>query len=200
MQIVKRQKNGALSIRLPHAEGLVLCTLPDRLRDLLASEPFTQRVVDRLFPRTYEDPAEEAEYRKLLGDDLRRRKLQALEVFERSLINWKLRPSGVELKLGVDEIDPWIGFVNDIRILLGIELDIEDNEWGRDFDPESCENEDLVLLHFLTWLEQEILDALGFANPSHVSSDGRGDDEFQGDASDAGGSPGGGGDEARARP
>jgi len=167
MTTVKRGKNGDLSIRLPHAEGFILGTLPRRLRDLLENEAFHRRVVDRLFPRTYENEAEETEYRKLVGDDLRRRKLSSMELFEKTFERLQIRNWGVELLLRAQEVDPWLGFVNDIRLFLGIELDIQDNDWGQHLDPDDESlGEEEALLHFLTWLQQEILDALGFSNPS----------------------------------
>jgi hypothetical protein len=172
MPTVKRRKNGSLSIRLPHAEGLVLCTLPRRLRDLLENESFHRRIVDRLFPRAYADDDEETEYRQLIGNDLRDRKLASMALFEKTLERLRMRSWGVELSVHAEEVDPWLGFVNDIRLFLGIELDIQDNDWGQELDPEDeTVGEEAVLLHFLTWLQQEILDALGFSNPTDVHPD-----------------------------
>ena len=72
MNPVIRQEDGSLLLSLPHAEGLVLCSMPQRIEALLSREGFNRRVVERLFPIAYEDSSREAEYRKLLGDDLRR--------------------------------------------------------------------------------------------------------------------------------
>jgi len=67
-----------LRVYLPHGEGLVLYTLPQRIEELLSREDFNRRVAERLFPVAYEDADKEAEYRKLLGDDLRKSKLESL--------------------------------------------------------------------------------------------------------------------------
>ena len=81
MEPVQRQDDGSLRVYLPHGEGLVLYTLPQRIEELLSREDFNRRVAERLFPVAYEDAGKEAEYRKLLGDDLRKSKLESLEVF-----------------------------------------------------------------------------------------------------------------------
>ena len=85
MNPVVRQEDGSLLLTLPHAEGLVLCSMPQRIEALLSREGFNRRVVERLFPIAYEDSSREAEYRKLLGDDLRRSKRESMETFKRTL-------------------------------------------------------------------------------------------------------------------
>ena len=166
MPTIRLRPDGSLSIRLPHPEGLILWTLPQRLRDLLDNDEFNKRVVDRLFPRAYREDDEEEEYRKLLGDDLKDRKLASMEIYERSLERAKFRSWGLELTVRAEEVEAWMGFVNDIRLFLGTELDIRDNDWGDELDLEEPQSDDIVLLHFLTWLQQEVLDSLGFSNPA----------------------------------
>ena len=90
MNPVFRQEDGSLLLSLPHAEGLVLCSMPQRIEALLSSEGFNRRVVERLFPIAYEDSSREAEYRKLLGDDLRRSKRESMETFKRTLENLEI--------------------------------------------------------------------------------------------------------------
>ncbi len=165
MPIIQRRKDGSLAVRLPHAEGIVLMTLPFRLKRLLEDEKFNKRVIDRLFPRTYEDEDEELEYRKLMGEDLLSRKKGAIEFFEKTFARRKTHPWGIEIDLKPEEVDPWISLLNDMRLYLGTELDITDNDWSADNDLQSCDEENVVLLHFLTYLQQAVLDSLGFEDP-----------------------------------
>ena len=59
-------------------------------------------------------------------------------------------------------MEQWLAFLNDLRLYLGIELDITENEWSASLDPEEPMEEELALLHLLTWLQQCILDAIGY--------------------------------------
>ena len=181
MEPVKQQDDGSLTLSLPHGEGLVLYTLPQRIEDLLSREDFNRRVAERLFPVAYEDADKEEEYRKLLGDDLRKSKLESLEVFRKSFEEWEILEEGVEVTIPAQSVDTWLGFLNDTRLYLGVELDITENDWSAGLDSEEEISEELALLHLLTWLQQCVLDALGFLQerymPEGEDGDGEGPEE-----------------------
>ena len=63
------------------------------------------------------------------------------------------------------EYEHWLGFVNDFRLMLGTKLGIDDDDWAADFDERDPRYGDLALLHFLTWLEDELVRAGGFDLP-----------------------------------
>ena len=168
MNPVERQDDDSLKIYLPHAEGLVLCSLPQRIEDLLSQGDFNQRVADRLFPVAYEDADKEAEYRKLLGDDLKKRKLESVKAFKETIENWEITQSGVEVTIEAELVETWLGFLNDMRLYLAIELDITENDWSAGLEPDEEMSEELALLHLLTWLQQCILDALGFVQERYI--------------------------------
>ena len=168
MNPVERQDDGSLKVSLPHAEGLVLCSLPQRIEDLLSQDDFNRRIADRLFPVAYEDADKQAEYRKLLGDDLKKRKLESVEVFKNTLESWDITQSGVEVTIPAESVETWLGFLNDMRLYLGIELDITGNDWSAGLDSEEEIGEELALLYLLTWLQQCILDALGFVQERYI--------------------------------
>ena len=162
---VEARPDGGLVVTMPEVEAMVLCSLPLRLREVLESPDFPQKTVARLFPSAYKDKAKEAEYRKLLGDDLRRRKLEGIALFEKTFAAWKRRGDRVQFVLEPGGFDLWIGVVNDMRLLLGTELGIEDESWGRDFDPEHPQAGELALLHYLSMVEERLLSARGFSEP-----------------------------------
>lgn len=178
MNPVVRQEDGSLLLSLPHAEGLVLCSLPQRIEALLSRKGFNRRVVDRLFPIAYEDSSREAEYRKLLGDDLRRSKRESMETFKRTLGDLEITESGIEVSIAEEAVEKWLAFLNDMRLYLGIELDITENDWSASLDPDAPMEEEMALLHLLTWLQQCILDAIGYTQErfaSEVEDDDRDD-------------------------
>jgi hypothetical protein len=163
---IRRRQNGTYVVTLDLYEALLLRSLPDRLRRLLESPEVDARVARRFFPPAYRDSQKNREYRRLLGDDLRRRKLAGVETFENTLRNLRRKGRQVEIRIRTEEYDLWLAFVNDMRVLLGVELDIRDDDWGsEEFDPESPHAEDLALLHYLSWLEEALISASGFEMP-----------------------------------
>ena len=182
MNPVIRQEDGSLLLSLPHAEGLVLCSMPQRIEALLSREGFNRRVVERLFPIAYEDSSREAEYRKLLGDDLRRSKRESMETFKRTLEDLEISQEGIQILIAEEAVGQWLAFLNDLRLYLGIELDITENDWSASIDPDEPLEEEFALLHLLTWLQQCILDAIGY-DQDRFASELQEDDPGDGDES-----------------
>lgn len=159
MARVERKNDGRVLVTLPLSEAILLQSLPARLRALLENPDFTQRAVARLFPAAYADSQKDLEYRRLLGDDLQRRKLESVEVFERTLTDSKLWRGKVRLSIRPEEFDAWLSCVNDLRLTIGAELDIREETWSKHFDPKSPAAEEMALLHYLSWLEELLLEA-----------------------------------------
>jgi hypothetical protein len=67
---VERREDGGIRIVLRADLAEAMRTLPERLREVLERPDVSQRVAARLFPKAHDDPAEEAEYRRLVGTDL----------------------------------------------------------------------------------------------------------------------------------
>src|SRR5438477_6872073 len=92
-------------LHLPAAERELLRSLPGQLRELLAADDPS---VYRLFPPAYpEDPDREAEYRRLVRDDLLSGHLAALETVEATI--------GVE-RLDEEQLVAWLSALNDLRL------------------------------------------------------------------------------------
>ncbi|MBI4600421.1 MAG: DUF2017 family protein [Planctomycetes bacterium] len=155
----RRDRDGTVRLLLPRAQGAVLRSLPARLRSVLTRPDVSGRLVERLFPRAYSDPREEAEYKRLLGKDLLEHRLRTLAVVEKAMARWKQGPRRVELAIPPEQFDLWLCFVNDMRLVLGIELGIQDDTWEKAFDPAHPQAEEMALLHYLTWLEQTLIEA-----------------------------------------
>ena len=159
---VRRAKSGALTLTLPHVEALVLRELPARLRAVLERGEFRDRLAERLFPRAYREEGREAEYRKLVGDEIVARKLEGVKAFEESLAACRPRRKEVEITITPEQFQLWLGFVNDMRLLLGTELDVDESFFQAPFDPAHPRAPDVALLYYLGWLEEELLRASGF--------------------------------------
>ena len=161
---VERQKNGSFAVRMPAAVLECLHRLPRRLRSLLEDPNFSDRIVRRLFPIAYEDAEREAEYRNLLGDDFRQRKLESLQVFEDILGNCRLNLHQAKMTIAADHFHACLRVVNDMRLLLGTEVDIREDIWEKEIDPDEPLSESLLLLHFLSYFEESLLQATGMVD------------------------------------
>jgi hypothetical protein len=146
---VRRTDRGEFDLRLPRAEREILRALPDHLRELLRS---TDPTVRRLFPPAYQDdPERNAEYTRLVGDDLLAGKLKSLEIMETTID---------ADRISEEQLLGWLGALNDLRLTIGTRLDVTE-----DLDPEAIPDADphaqlYALFFYLGWLEEEVVEEL----------------------------------------
>lgn len=140
--------------------------LPASMRSLLKDIDFADAAVRRLFPPAFrEDPEAEEEYQSLLREDLVRRKLEAVEAFERTLAGRRERKllfgsALIEVDLGDEDLTFWLGFLHDMRLVIGTRLDVTDASWQRSIAPSDPHAAEMLLLHHLAAMEEMILRAL----------------------------------------
>ncbi len=162
---ITRRKPAGWSVWFPPGGVADLEELPRELRAVLEKPDFSDAVVARLFPQAYRDDAEkEAEYQRLLRDDLLRRKLEGVEAFERTLRGRKekkmLGLALTRVDLTEEDLALWLGFLHDMRLVIGTRLDITDETWEKGVDPADPHAGELLLLHRLAFIEEAILEAL----------------------------------------
>src|SRR5262245_26074204 len=113
-RIIKRTRDGRFAVRMTDDQREMFAGLIGQLRDLLVSgeEEGTQR----LFPPAYSDDTErEAGYRALAHDELLEKRFAALDIVESTAwATW----------LSADDLNAWMGAINDIRLVLGTRLDV----------------------------------------------------------------------------
>ena len=146
---IKRARNGTYQLRLPDVERDILRGLPAQLRELLARDDPSTR---RLFPPAYvDDPEHEAEYRRLMGQDLLEGRRQALVLVEQT-VDAEVLDEG--------QLTAWMGALNDLRLVLGTRLDVSeamDLEALPDDDPETPL---FALYGYLGFLQEQVVAAL----------------------------------------
>lgn len=152
---ITRTRKGEIRLRLPAEEREILAGLPAQLRTLLQQDP-DDPALRRLFPPAYgEHPEHESEYRRLMGDDLRERHLSALAVLEET--------AGID-QLSEEQAHGWLAALNDLRLVLGTRLDVGEDpvdvDEREDIDPEDPEVAALGLYHYLSWLQEQMVEAL----------------------------------------
>jgi hypothetical protein len=159
---VRRLDGGGVRVRLSHREREALRSLPGQLRPLLTGEQDVDTpqgpLRDRLFPRGYDDPLAEMEYRELVGSSLVDERVAALDEFARTLESGDDKRLWWTLELDADEAAAWLSAVNDARLTLGMLLGIEsEGQWEGGPDPEDPTS---VMMFYLGWLEEELVHAL----------------------------------------
>jgi hypothetical protein len=124
--------------------------------------PGADPVLERLFPRAYpeaEDVERDAEYHQLVHDDLLQEKLANLDVVTSTLDRGKASLRRWTIDLTEDEAGSWLGALNDLRLALGVRLEITEDFDG-DIDPSDPQAPALRVLSYLGWLEENLVDAL----------------------------------------
>ena len=143
---IRRTRQGDFELRIPTEEREILAGLPSRLRELLGSD---DPAVGRLFPPAYEnDPVRQAEYENLVRGDLTAQRLRSLEIMDETLRSDRLDE---------EQLSAWLGALNDLRLVLGTKLDVDE-----DMDPDDISDTDeqapaYALYYYLGWLEEQIV-------------------------------------------
>ena len=162
-------------LHLLKVEAAILRGLPEQLRQLLDNPDSNRPVVDRLFPVSYADPEEERENRRLLGQGLLDERKQVLELMDAEMLRAKPTKSkgdkgdqGIELELDGAQLDLWLRFVNDVRLVLATDLGVsaetepdpaDEGSEGDGSAPQPPEDPKRALLEYLGGLESILVEA-----------------------------------------
>jgi uncharacterized protein DUF2017 len=147
---IERTRDGDLRLRLPPDERALLRGLPAQLRRLLDEAP-EDPSLERLFPRAYDDDESEAEYRRLMGDELLGGRLQALRIVEDTLD---------QERLSLEQAQAWLTALNDLRLVLGTRLDVRDETLLTGLRPNDPRAPELAVYAYLSWLQEQLVEAL----------------------------------------
>ena len=144
---IKRAGPGQYDIKLPDVERDLLRSLPGQLRELLAEDDPS---LGRLFPPAYpDDPERDAEYRRLMRDDLIAGRMATLEILEETVD---------ATRVSEEQLTAWLGALNDLRLVLGTRLDVdEDMDPPPDDDPSAGA---FAVYSYLGWLQEQVVEAL----------------------------------------
>jgi Domain of unknown function (DUF2017) len=146
---IHRGADGDLRLRLPEEERLLLRGVAASTRERLRDDDPALR---RLFPPAYDDAELEQEYRELTRSQLTSGREQALELLETTVDNTGLSP---------EEADSWLRALNDVRLVLGTELDVtEDLDWDA-LGPDDPRLPGLSLYAYVSWIQEQLVEALG---------------------------------------
>ena len=152
---IKRNRDGTYTVKLPPEERDLLRSLPGQLRALLTDAGADgDPALERLFPPAYSVEVEDAsqrnaEYSSLVREDLRAARLTSLGVMEASVDS---------TALSEDELVAWLSALNDLRLVFGTRLGVEEDM--EDIAPDDPLAPAFALYYYLTWLQEQVVHAL----------------------------------------
>ena len=124
---IERTPDGDFRLRLSEGERELLASLPAELAALIEADP-TDPGLRRLFPPAYEhDEESEDEFRRLIHEELLAGRREALQVLAET--------AGSE-RLSAEQLDAWLRALTDLRLALGTRLDVSEETYDQDIDPE----------------------------------------------------------------
>ena len=145
---IRRGSSGSFIINLPDDERELLQALPGQLHEMLTSgDPTGLR---RLFPAAYHlDPEKDAEFHELMRDELVASKAARAKILE---------DTAFARSLTEEQLLGWMGAVNDLRLVLGTQLDVSEDDHAPDPDHPLAAH--YGLYHYLGFLLENIVRAL----------------------------------------
>ena len=148
------RKGSTIRLKLHDYERGLLQGLVGEMRVLLEAElPKVDPVTARLFPDAYETATDQESYQDMVGDQLRRDKLRAVESVE-SCIEGE---GELDLKLSDEDANTWLTVLNDLRLAIGNRLNVTEARMEEEVDENDPDAPALSALHWLGWVQESIL-------------------------------------------
>lgn len=150
---MRRTRKGEFLVRLTVSEREAIRGVPGMLRTLLQdADPAADPALQRLFPSAYiDDPERSAEFAQMVHDDLLAQRIAALDTMERTI---------EADRLSEDEVTAWLATINDVRLMLGVRLEVTESSTPLDFE-DVDRAASYAVYAFLSWLEEDVVSALG---------------------------------------
>jgi hypothetical protein len=172
-----KRRGGVVRVQLRPEERMVLTRLASELAELLeppergdGQEPDplvaltgmggptpevpADPALRRLLPDAYDDPEGAAEFRRLTDEDLRRGKIAGLA----HLVD-DVESGGDTLELIPEQVDGWVRALNDVRLVLGVRIGVDDDDsmWRRRLEPDDPRLALAAAYDWLTGIQDRLL-------------------------------------------
>lgn len=120
--------------------------------------PPDDEVLLRLLPNAYADPVDASEFRRYTESDLRSKKRQHAMAIRSGLMEMESR----SILLDSESASAWLGGLNDIRLALGVRLEIDENSNERLelLNPDDPMHAVFAVYSWLGWLQESLILAL----------------------------------------
>jgi len=148
--VFERGEGGAVELRLSGDERSLLAGLVSELRALLDGSPGDPSL-RRLFPPAYDEDDDERAYRDLMGGELLDGRRAALDVVAETVDHDRL---------SADEADAWLRALNDLRLVLGTRLDVQEDTFAEELRRDDPRATALAVYGYLSWIQEQLIEAL----------------------------------------
>jgi hypothetical protein len=148
--VFSRARDGGIELTLSRDERTLLASLATELREQLDGDT-GDPTLRRLFPPAYDGEAEERAYRELAGDSLLHGRREALELLAETVDRDRL---------SAEEADAWLRALNDLRLVLGTRLDVQEDTFAADLRPDDPNAAALAVYAYLSWIQEQLVTAL----------------------------------------
>jgi hypothetical protein len=148
--VFSRARDGEIELTLSRDERALLAGLAAELRAQLDGDT-RDPSLRRLFPPAYDDEAEESAYQELAGDSLLDGRRAALEL---------LAGTVDRDRLSAEEADAWLRALNDLRLVLGTRLDVQEDTFASDLRADDPNAPALAVYGYLSWIQEQLVAAL----------------------------------------
>ena len=154
---VKGGRKGRVTLDLDETEATLLRSLLSEMQMLLEADvPDSDDVKTRLFPRAYESDENEQNFRDLTASDLSDVKLDTL----RQVRDAVGEEGAVRVDLEPDDVGAWLRLLTDLRLAIGVRLDVTEETMSREFDEDDPNAPALSVLHWLGWVQGSIIERI----------------------------------------
>ena len=146
-------------INLDDEERHFVRRLVGEVRELLTSMPVGDPKMARLFPPAYsnaggEDADAEAEYQRLMRDELVASRLDSIGRID------ELLADASTTTMTADQLNAFVVSLNSVRLILGTILGVTDEDDDEEDDPASPLAAEMAMYNFLSWLLDSAVTAL----------------------------------------
>ncbi len=142
-----RGHGGLVEVLVDQRERRALLEIVDRVRPMLAESNWA-------FPRAYEQEDLEREFQRLAGADLVKSREADLDTLRCCL------DSRASIELTEEQTWSWLRALNVLRLALAERLGLDKDGWEDRFSPRQHRRPPLATLHLLSWLQEELVEAL----------------------------------------
>jgi len=158
------RRGEGIVVTLDANEVELLRTIRDEVRGAV-EEPASKDdpVYNRLFPSAYLDPTEEGaeqEWQELVHPELLQSRRAALELMATTLDRAVTKRGRAEVELTPEEVEAWLGVVNDARLTLGTRLGVTEDAESEAIEPSDPTAPDHAVYGWLTWFENDLIETL----------------------------------------
>ena len=134
----------------------MLLSIPSTLRSVIEDPDSHPDASSRLFPNAYADPTDNEEYIRKSSA------LEKIAVFEKVLMESDVGLGAIAIP--ENRFDPFLAVLTDLRLILAVELGIEDESWEDTLDEDSFEDPRVTVFHLLGAIQYHLLEATGMVD------------------------------------